>query len=192
LSLEGQRQLDEVAEALRGIPFVAVYSSDLQRAVYGGKAIAKCTGLELKISPTWREMFFGECEGLTFQEIKDKYPQLAESIIRPEGQEIIFPGGESDRGFRARISQSLSDLRHLHDQGHVALVAHAGVLRAILAEVLNLSTAAMWSLTQDFASLDVIDFHQDGQVQVRLVNGYLGPEGYTRDGRGRQALIGLK
>ncbi|MDR0354283.1 MAG: histidine phosphatase family protein [Deltaproteobacteria bacterium] len=188
LTSEGRRQLDEAASALKGLKIDAVYSSDLQRAVYGGEALAKTANLELIIEPEFREVNFGLCEGLRFREIKERFPDLADDIVRPDGGEFLFPEGEGAQVFRARIEKALDAVRRRHPTGVVAVVSHAGVGRAILANALNLTNTEMWTLTQDFACLNVIDFHQDGGIRVKLMNGYLGPKGYHQEGPGFDRL----
>jgi broad specificity phosphatase PhoE len=183
LTDEGRRQLDQTVTALAGVPLSAVYSSDLSRSAYGGLALARQMGLTLTASGAWREIHFGDCEGLTWQVIQETYPELAESIMHPV-RDVSFPGGESTVLFRQRIENALSDLIREHPSGQVALVAHAGVGRAILASLLSLSLASMWSIHQDFACLNVADIYPEGGCQVRLVNGYMGPEGYYQSGPG--------
>jgi alpha-ribazole phosphatase/probable phosphoglycerate mutase len=109
-------------------------------------------------------------------------------MLRPDGGEFRFPEGETGDEFRKRIGAALGELRRKHPEGRVALVCHAGVCGAILAEAMGLSNAAMWSVVQDFGCLNVIDFFEGGGSRVRLVNGYLGPEGYRWPGPGRDRL----
>ncbi|MDR1297301.1 MAG: histidine phosphatase family protein [Deltaproteobacteria bacterium] len=189
LAPEGRAQLDEAAAALRGLRLDAVYSSDLKRAVYGGEALARDRGLKLTVEPRFREVNFGLCEGLRFPEIKTRWPELAEDILRPEGGNFLFPEGEGAAVFRKRINDALTELVSRHPGGAVALVSHAGVGRAVLADVLHLSNALMWSLTQDFACLNVVDFQEDGGVRVKLINGFLGPKGYHQEGPGFDRLV---
>jgi broad specificity phosphatase PhoE len=188
LTPEGRRQLDEAASALKGLRIDAVYSSDLKRAVYGGRAVAGTAGLELQIEPEFREVNFGLCEGLRFREIKERFPELADDILRPDGGEFLFPEGEGAQVFRARIEKALAKIRERHPTGVVALVSHAGVGRAILANALNLTNTEMWTLTQDFACLNVIDYHDQAGIRIKLVNGYLGPKGYHQEGPGFERL----
>jgi broad specificity phosphatase PhoE len=189
LTAEGRRQLDEAVAALKGAPLDAVYSSDLQRAVYGGQALAAQTGKTLQQRPGFREVNFGLCEGLPFAEIKKRWPDLAAVIFRPEGGELAFPEGESASSFRVRIGAELDELVKRHPTGSVALVSHAGVGRAVLAHLLGLTNAAMWALEQDHASLNVIDVLEGGAARIKLVNGYLGPEGYHQAGPGFERLM---
>jgi broad specificity phosphatase PhoE len=188
LTDQGREQMDQAVLALKDQPIEAVYSSDLKRALYGGKALAKQLALELKVEPNFREVNFGLCEGLNFQGIKEKFPHLASDILRPDGGEFAFPEGEAAADFRLRIKKALNDLRQKHPSGSVALICHAGVCRVILAEALELSNTRMWTIHQDFACLNLIDFFESGGLRIRLVNGYLGPNGYHQPGPGYDRL----
>jgi broad specificity phosphatase PhoE len=187
LTDEGRRQLDQTVLAIQGIPLDAIYSSDLSRAAYGGLALARAQDLSLTALSAFREIHFGDCEGMTWPTIQERYPILAEAISHP-GQDVVFPGGESASQFRRRVAEALELLIRDHPTGQVALVAHAGVNRAILANLLDLNLAAMWSITQDFACLNVVDIYPNGGRQVRLINGYAGPEGYFQSGPGFERI----
>ncbi|MDR2460283.1 MAG: histidine phosphatase family protein [Deltaproteobacteria bacterium] len=189
LSELGRHQLDVSVAALQDINFTAIYSSDLSRALYGAKQLAEKRGLDLIVSQDWREMNFGDCEGLSFGEIQDKFPELASRIMRPiGGEEINFPGGESDKTFTARVAKTLASLCETHETGVVCLVSHAGVARAVLSEFMHLSVRDMWSITQSFAGLHVMDIFPDGTYILKVLNAYLGPEGYYQKGPGWEFL----
>ncbi|MDR2340432.1 MAG: histidine phosphatase family protein [Deltaproteobacteria bacterium] len=186
----GKRQLDDAARVLGRIPLDAVYSSDLGRARYGGEKVAAGAGLTLGLIKDFREMSFGKCEGLNFQELAKLYPELAEGILCPQTGKVSFPEGEDDRGFQARIAGAVTGLLEKHPEGRVCLVSHAGVGRAVLAHFMGLSSSSMWAIHQDFAGLHVLDVYQGGTYIIRALNAYLGPEGYAQDGPGLAALVG--
>jgi broad specificity phosphatase PhoE len=189
LSDLGRSQLDEAVAALKGLRFDAVWSSDLRRAVYGARALAAQAGAEHVVEAEFRELNFGYCEGLPFDEIAKRHPELAGALAAPKGSDFVFPGGESSSSFRERIRGALRKLVERHPEGKVALFSHAGVGRAILANVLDLGYHQMWALQQDHASLNVIDIYPNGGLRVMLMNGYLGPQGYHGAGPGFERLL---
>jgi broad specificity phosphatase PhoE len=186
----GKSQLQDAAKTLTGIPFDALYSSDLSRARYGGERIAEITGLPLVELPEFREMSFGACEGISFPELEERYPDLAYGIMHPYTGKVVFPEGESDRDFFARISKATDELVKKHPKGRVILVSHAGVGRAVLAKYLELTTSSMWAIHQDFAALHVLDIFPDGTYVIRALNAYLGQDGYSKGSPGYQGLLG--
>ncbi|MDL2260450.1 histidine phosphatase family protein [Deltaproteobacteria bacterium OttesenSCG-928-K17] len=193
LTDEGRKQLDQVAEALGGLKFEAVYSSDLSRAVYGGSRLAERAGLTLVPDPKWREMSFGRWEGLNYKQIAADDKDLIHQIFSADGHDLEFPGGgESSNSFSRRIKGALDDLLARHAEGgRVALVAHGGVCKALWGLILNLPAHIAWTtVRQDFAAVNVADIYPGGAAVAHLVNGYAGPEGYCRPGPGLDRLTG--
>jgi broad specificity phosphatase PhoE len=196
LTKRGRAQLQAAAQALRPVPFDRVISSDLLRARYGGELLAAGAGRALEIDPAWREMNFGDCEGLEFEEIGRRHPELARSIASPAGREIRFPGGESDGEFAGRVRGALERLVSATPSGRVAVVSHSGTGRAVLSALFGLSTAVMWCFHQSHAGLHVLDVYppQEGgaapAATARALNAYLGPEGYASPGPGLDFLAG--
>jgi broad specificity phosphatase PhoE len=191
----GRSQLDQVAEALSAVPFKAVYSSDLSRAVYGGRRLAEKMGLDLIINPQWREMSFGRWEGLTYNQIAAEDRALIRRLFSPGGggADQVFPGGgESTTGFCRRVAEALDNLKAAHPEGgRVALVAHGGVCKMLWTLIFKMPPELGWAvLQQDFAAVNVADFYPNGRVIAHLFNGYAGPEGYHRDGPGLARLVG--
>ncbi|MDR3204182.1 MAG: histidine phosphatase family protein, partial [Deltaproteobacteria bacterium] len=189
LTEEGRRQLDEAAEALEGLEVDAVYSSDLERAAYGGRRLAKLLGAPHEVRKEFREMNFGLCEGLVFNSIKQAYPELAAQILDQKSQRLEFPQGETVQLFRARVEQAFKQLLTERPFGSkVVLVSHSGVNRALLGYFLKLSNCDLWTMEQDYACLNVADVYPNEVVRIRLVNGFLGPGGYYREGPGFNKL----
>ncbi|MDR1921897.1 MAG: histidine phosphatase family protein [Candidatus Adiutrix sp.] len=191
LTPEGRRQLETAAEALTPIKFDAIYSSDLSRAVYGGRQIAERSGGALIQDAKWREMHFGKWEGWNYSQIAADDRGLIEKLFSAEGLETAFPGGGESYGeFHRRISRALDELLAAHpDGGRVALAAHGGVCKALWSRLLRVPPELSWSIRQDFACLNVADIYADGrQCIAHLVNCYLGPEGYYQSGPGFDRL----
>lgn len=189
----GRQQLDRVAEALGSIPFEAVYSSDLSRAVYGGEKLAARAGVPLVSDKIWREVNFGRWEGWTYSQIAAENKDLIQAIFSPNGNDIPFPdGGESPNSFTNRVKTALQELQLKHQNGgRVALVAHGGVCKALWGLILKMPSESVWSvLRQDFAAVNVADIYPDGYCVAHLFNGYVGPEGYFQTGEGFERLLG--
>ena len=166
----GRAQLDAAAEDLAGVEFTAVYSSDLQRSRYGGEALARPRNLELRVDSSFREINFGDWEGMNFTEVEAKYPgawderRLNIAHHRP-------PGAETISELWDRVQDGVSRLLDNHAGETVALVAHSGVNRAILLQALGSTPEHVWTIHQDFGCLNIIEYASDGFATVRLANG---------------------
>jgi alpha-ribazole phosphatase len=163
LSATGRLQAEALAGRLAPEPIDAVYASDLARARQSAAPLAAARGLAPVEVPALREMAMGEWEGLTFREIQAREPEalgrwLANLATFP------FPGGESLEQLRARVMPALREILERHAGGRVALVAHGGPNRVILAEALGMPLQYLLRLAQDYAGWSVVEYRRDTTV----------------------------
>ena len=125
----GEQGLLQAAEMAKALPAVtAVFSSALTRAVQTAEAI----GLPVTILPDLREMYAGEWDGLTFEEIRLKYPELY--AARGADRTIPLPGAEGHEEALARFASAMERSAALAP-GDFAVVAHGGVIAWFLRSV---------------------------------------------------------
>ena len=165
----GKAQALSAAEDLTDAGLTAVYASDLKRARFGGEAVARSCGVELTLDPDLREMFFGEWEGMTFDQIEAGYPGELDKR-RKNLIDYRPPGAESIREFGERVKRGLSRIREAHDGEPVALVAHSGVNRAVILQALGVDLSLLWNVHQDYGCINVIDYYPDDFQLVRQTN----------------------
>lgn len=122
LGPEGRAQAAAMAKMLP--PVTRVYSSPLQRAVETARAIAEPVILE-----DLQELSAGAWDGLTFRQIKERFPELYAS--RGQNKTLPLPGGESDGEGLARFRRGM-DRAAEAAPGDFAVVAHGGVIRLFL------------------------------------------------------------
>jgi broad specificity phosphatase PhoE len=130
LNAEGRKQSIKTARELSDEDIVAVYSSDLKRAIDTARPIADAHGLEVVTDPRFKEIDQGDWEGLNTDEIKRRWPDL----WGPARHYSARPGGESPQEVRARALDGLKDVVATHPEGKVVLVSHGGTIRWIVAE----------------------------------------------------------
>ena len=173
LGKAGHRQAERLAAALADEQLAAVYTSPLARARDTAGPIGAAQGVEPVVVGALLELDFGELEGLPFERIEAEHPALFLAWMETP-DEVRFPGGESLEDLRARVLPAVARLRARHDGGAVAVVAHAGVLRVILAEALGLTGAALFRLDQSAGGVSVVDW-VGGIPVVRVVNAVASP-----------------
>jgi alpha-ribazole phosphatase len=157
LSATGRLQVAALAVQLAPEKLDAVYASDLQRARDSAAPLAGTRGLTPVVVPALREMAMGRWEGLTFREIRDRDPE-AVSAWFAKLESFPFPGGESLQDLRARVMPALGEILGRHPGGRVAVVAHGGTNRVILAEALGLPLGNLLRLAQDYAAWSVVEY----------------------------------
>ena len=118
----GEKGLLQAAEMAKTLPAVtAVFSSPLTRAVQTAEAI----GLPVTILPDLRELYAGEWDGLTFGEIRQKYPELY--AARGTDRTIPLPGAEGHEEGLTRFAAAMERTAALAP-GDFAVVAHGGII----------------------------------------------------------------
>ncbi len=132
LSTTGRQQLSQIVTQLKQWPLSAIYTSDLKRAVQTAEAIASECNVPIQLRTGLREIYFGEWEGKSWEEI-EKSDSAAASTWLKEYPNKPPPGGEAFRDFEQRVRKELSELAALtHHEKVAAAVTHAGFIRTAL------------------------------------------------------------
>lgn len=117
----GETGLLQAAEMAKRLPEVtAVFSSPLSRAVQTAEAI----GMPITILEGLRELNAGEWDGLTFEEIRLRYPALY--AARGHNKQLPLPGAEDHAQGLARFTDAMEAAASLAP-GDFAVVAHGGI-----------------------------------------------------------------
>lgn len=139
---------------------VAIYCSPLTRARETAQAIGDACGLVVQSQPDLIDIDYGDWQGLSPQEVAQRYPELHHVWLHaPETAQI--PGGESLIELRNRTFAALLGIVHQHAGETVVVVAHTVVNRLLLCAVLGLDNSHFWRLHQDTAAINVFDW--DGE-----------------------------
>jgi alpha-ribazole phosphatase len=168
LSETGRAQVTRAAEYLAGEPLTAIYTSSLSRAVESARIIAEPSSTPIHIAPDLREMNFGDLEGLTYDEIATRYPDIYRQWMDAPTK-VVFPNGESFREMRARVLQAFAAIQAESEGKTVALVTHGGVIRILIAWALQLPDSSLFRLAQDHAAISLLTV-TDGFPTVQLLN----------------------
>ncbi len=137
----GRKQAAAMGQAVAALvragtlpPVHALYVSPLQRARHTAEAIAAPLGLTPIVRDDLKEMNFGVMEGMTIEEIKERFPESAWAFTdHPDAPHFAFPGGESRPGFRQRMQNVFGEIIAKHPGEHVIVVAHGGLLGVAIA-----------------------------------------------------------
>jgi probable phosphoglycerate mutase len=169
LSDAGRRQCAALAQALGAQPIAALYASPLTRARESAEPIATARGLDVTLQSAFREMGFGDWEGLTRDEVERRFPEDY-AVWRSTPERFARPGGETLAAVAGRVAQGIAGLRAAHASGTVVLVSHAVVTRLIVLSALGLGPERLWSVEASPAGISEIEYRDDGWVTVHRVN----------------------
>ena len=129
----GRAQSYELALLVAELQPSVVWTSDLQRAVQTAEPIAQMAGVSVVLEPRLRERSLGHWEGLTRDEVADRYPD--EYADWAAGRDVSRRGGES----REQVAQrAVSVLDDLPDVPVAVLVTHSATAMALTSAMLGL------------------------------------------------------
>jgi alpha-ribazole phosphatase len=172
LSHRGREQMRQAWRLLHNHSPSAIYSSPSRRAVESTALRASDTPAAA-VDQRLREIDFGAFEGLTYDEIRTRYPQQYDQwMTRPT--DVVFPDGESFTTMSARVREALDEIRRKHSGETVVTVSHGGVNRVALAEALDLHPRRIFRLAQAYACVNVIDY-AGGESVVLVMNATVQP-----------------
>ncbi len=166
LNLAGREQMQRVRAALGAQTFAAVYASTLARAVEAA-AIVSQTSSVTRVAG-FDEIDFGDWEGLTAEEIRARDPAGYARWLTNRG-DFQYPGGESTSGFRQRVVRALHEVLAHVPQRNLLFVVHKGIIRSVLAELLQLDESQRRELVVPLASIHVIALN-NGQWHAELLD----------------------
>lgn len=133
LTEKGFRQAELYAEyAVKNYKIDKVYSSNLLRAYNTGKACADLLGFDVIVDEGVREIYGGEWEGMTLDEIKEKYPEEFRVWCR-DISACRCTGGESVEEMSLRVVGALTRLARENEGKTILVATHYTPVRAMQA-----------------------------------------------------------
>lgn len=162
LNENGISQAESLSRYLGDWKIDAIYSSPLKRAFQTAELVAHPHGLAVEVAKGLIDFNFGEWQGLSHREAREKFPDVYKDYLeRPE--KVQIPGGESLEEVRTR---ALSALEVILSKGYgsIALVSHRVVNKVLICALLGLDNSHFWNIEQDNCGLSV--FKYDGNRYV--------------------------
>ncbi|WP_374983360.1 bifunctional RNase H/acid phosphatase [Streptomyces fradiae] len=169
LSPAGLRQAEAVAAALAARGTVQeIVSSPLLRCRQTALTIAERLGLDVRIEEGLRETDFGAWEGLTFAEVRERYPDDLDAWLA--SPKAAPPGGESFAAVSRRVAATRDRLTERHAGRTVLLVTHVTPIKTLVRLALGAPPEALFRMELSAASLSAVAYYRDGNASVRLLN----------------------
>ncbi|MEU3710221.1 bifunctional RNase H/acid phosphatase [Streptomyces catenulae] len=170
LSPAGVRQAEAAAAALAARGTIeAVVSSPLRRCRQTAAVVAERLGLDVRTEEGLRETDFGAWEGLTFGEVRERYPHdldawLGSTRVAPTG------GGEAFATVARRVAAARSALTTRYAGRTVLVVTHVTPIKTLVRLALGAPPEALYRMELSAASLSAVAYYADGNASLRLLN----------------------
>jgi len=166
LNKAGVQQAELLGEYLSGVKIDAVYSSPLKRALKTAEAIAGRHALEVNVVWGLIDFDFGEWQGLSHQEVKDRYKELyAEWINHPD--RVRMPDGESLGDVKKRAMVVVNDIMERYHEGRVVLASHRVVNKVLICALLGLDDSHFWNIKLDTCAITSFGYERGRFILTR-------------------------
>lgn len=130
---------DQIARLRAHLPSDAVLvSSDLARARDTAHALQATSHHRLPHDPHLREMHFGIWDGMHFDDVAARDPDLSRNFWENPGN-VTAPGGESWNDAAARVHGAVARISNAYPGRDIIAVAHFGVILTQLQHALQIS-----------------------------------------------------
>jgi len=171
LSPLGQRQAEALGRWLKDTKLDAIYASPMIRVQQTMAPSLAGRGVEPEILPDLREVDFGDWTGFNWEEVKERFGVSAYDWLQVlERAEIL--NGESAEGLLKRVLPCLVQI--LNDNAHrtAAVFCHGGIVRKILALLLELPLAKMAHFRVEYGSVAVVELqpNKSHAVEIEMLN----------------------
>jgi ribonuclease H / adenosylcobalamin/alpha-ribazole phosphatase len=164
----GLQQAAAAAKHLASAGLDVIVTSPLQRAVRTAEEVAGVTGAPLVTDEGFRETDFGAWEGLTFAEVRERWPaELRTWLADPDAAP---PGGESFAAVSNRVTEALHRVLTGRQRQRILIVSHVTPIKTLVAAALLAPPAALFRMHLDVAALSEIDWYSDGPAVLRSFN----------------------
>lgn len=167
LNQSGREQASSVRDVLVDRKIDSIYSSDLKRARETAEIIAEPHHLEVKQLKGLREMNFGSWEGLSYQEIEARDPDILKKWFK-DPTSTHPPDGERVIEFQARIAETFKSILRECQGKRVVIVSHGGSIRIYLTYLLKMPVKLYWRFEVKNCGLNIVKIYQDNPVLTLL------------------------
>ncbi len=153
-----------------------VIASPMVRTQETAGVVAERLGLVVETDPTFREADFGAWQGLTAEEVEERWPGRLEpwhtlGTVRP-------PGGESIADVGERVRAGLDGLRAAGGGHTVVVVSHAVAIRAMLGVTMGAQPGSWSQLRVAPASVSIVRLFSDRRDEIAVAG--VPSEGWSR------------
>ena len=167
LNQKGQEQASQLADTLKSLPFNAIYSSPLERAMETALPLADIKQIEINVCNNLSEVNFGDWQGKTIKQLRKL--KLWKTVQNSPSQ-MRFPGGESFIDAQNRLVGCINQISESHEPTDlVACFSHSDSIRLTVAYYLNMPLDSFQRINISTASISVLLLTKD-QVSLPFIN----------------------
>lgn len=165
----GLGQAEKVAQAIAKLNPEVIIASPLKRTTQTAEVVSKATGLPIVFEDAWIECSFGIWDGMSIDEVKEKYPADYNSWLCSTG--FAPPEGESYDSVSVRIDEALEKIVAMYPGQRVAVITHNGTIKTAAKLAIGAPADSIFHIDIGPCSITTLSiWPSDGLRAVRSLN----------------------
>jgi broad specificity phosphatase PhoE len=168
LTPEGFQMAEDFAEAYESLPWAAVFSSPLRRAVATAKPLCRAAGISMQLKEGLREIGYGQWEGKTPEEVNREFHDDYVRWLTDPGWNAPT-GGERGIDIARRSSLVIEEIEKTYTSGNVLIVSHKATTRIMLCSLLGIDVGRFRDrLSMPVGAVSIVEIATHGPL-LRLM-----------------------
>jgi broad specificity phosphatase PhoE len=164
LTPEGYQMAEDFADAYRSLPWVAVFSSPLRRAVATAKPLCEAAGLRMQLKEGLREIAYGQWEGKNPEAVNREFHDDYVRWLSDPGWNAPT-GGERGIDIARRSSLVLEEIEKTYTAGNVLVVSHKATTRIMLCLLIGIDVGRFRDrISMPVSSISIVEMAAHGPL----------------------------
>ena len=164
LTPEGYQMAEDFADAYRSLPWVAVFSSPLRRAVATAKPLCEAAGIRMKLKEGLREIAYGQWEGKKPEEVNREFHDDYVRWLSDPGWNAPT-GGERGIDIARRSSLVIEEIEQTCSVGNVLVVSHKATTRIMLCFLIGIDVGRFRDrISMPVSSISIVEMAAHGPL----------------------------
>ena len=186
---EGVQMAEDFDAAYKALPWAAVFSSPLRRALATAIPLCEATGIPMQRKERLREIAYGQREGKTPEEVNRAFHDSYVRWLADPGWNAPT-GGERGIDIARRSSLVIEEIEKTYTTDNVLVVSHKATTRIMLCSLLGIDVGRYRDrLEMPVASISIVEMAVNGPLLHRMVDPSEGaPAGTGRHLRPRECV----
>ena len=164
LTPEGCQMAEDFADAYKSLPWAAVFSSPLRRAVATAKPLCEAAGIRVQLKDGLKEIAYGQWEGKTPEEVNREFHDDYVRWLADPGWNAPT-GGERGIDIARSSSLVIEEIEQTCSEGNVLAVSHKATTRIMLCSLLGIDVGRFRDrINMPVASVSVVEMAKNGPL----------------------------
>ena len=170
LTADGSAMAEAFAAAYRDMPWRAIYSSPLVRALTTAAPLARAIGMDVRQRDELAELDYGKWDGRSAEEVSRAHHVEYERWTADPAWNPPT-GGETAVALAQRMTHAIEDIDREHDDGNVLVVSHKASIRVALCALLGVDVGRFrYRFGCPVGSVSIVEFGDHGPLAAAVAD----------------------